>query len=196
MQEYLMRCQWGTTWDNMQPWIAARRFKEFSVLDGQLKEFFGQYKASFLPLPQKTILSAMSADLVKSRQAALELYMVRIVETMPEVLTSQFLDVFLNMRNRIAAIKKSIARNEKKELEVAIRNGDVELDADGLPVGRMSLGANSKAPAPGGLASMSEFGGKEPESKENGGQYYEKYSWAVAQRMKAIDIGVCMSSFI
>lgn len=28
-----MRCQWGTTWDNMQPWISARRFREFDRLD-------------------------------------------------------------------------------------------------------------------------------------------------------------------
>ena len=34
--EYLMRCQWGTTWDNMKPWIAARRYKEFSFLDSQV----------------------------------------------------------------------------------------------------------------------------------------------------------------
>ena len=26
-----MRCQWGTTWDNMQPWIVARRYREFDA---------------------------------------------------------------------------------------------------------------------------------------------------------------------
>ena len=31
-----MRCQWGLTWDTMKPWIAARRFKEFSYLDTQV----------------------------------------------------------------------------------------------------------------------------------------------------------------
>ena len=196
-----MRCQWGTTWDNMQPWIAARRYKEFSILDGQLREYYGQYKSNMLALPQKTILSAMDADLVKSRQIALELYMARIVESMPEILTSQFMDVFLNMRNRISAIKKSIAQKEKKELEVAIRNGDVELDSDGMPIGigigRISIGHGpGMAPAPGGLTNMSALGASkadmeaEQESRENGGQYYERYSWSTASRMKAIDIGV------
>ena len=31
-----MRCQWGTTWDNMQPWIVARRYREFDVLNFQV----------------------------------------------------------------------------------------------------------------------------------------------------------------
>lgn len=35
-QEYLMRCQWGTTWENMQPWIVARRYREFDVLNFQV----------------------------------------------------------------------------------------------------------------------------------------------------------------
>lgn len=31
-----MRCQWGTTWENMQPWIVARRYREFDVLNFQV----------------------------------------------------------------------------------------------------------------------------------------------------------------
>lgn len=38
LQEYLMRCQWGTTWENMQPWLVARRFREFDTLN-ELVEF-------------------------------------------------------------------------------------------------------------------------------------------------------------
>lgn len=34
-----MRCQWGTTWENLQPWIAARRYREFEVLDSQVSFF-------------------------------------------------------------------------------------------------------------------------------------------------------------
>ena len=35
-----MRCQWGTHWDNLQPWIAARRYREFDVLDAQVYPLF------------------------------------------------------------------------------------------------------------------------------------------------------------
>jgi hypothetical protein len=28
-----MRCQWGKTWDNMKPWLVARRFREFDLLN-------------------------------------------------------------------------------------------------------------------------------------------------------------------
>jgi hypothetical protein len=31
-----MRCQWGTTWENMQPWIVARRYREFDILNIQV----------------------------------------------------------------------------------------------------------------------------------------------------------------
>ena len=30
--EYLMRCQWGSNFDNMQPWIVAHRYSEFDKL--------------------------------------------------------------------------------------------------------------------------------------------------------------------
>jgi hypothetical protein len=36
--EYLMRCQWGPDWDSMQPWIVARRFREFVNLDNDIKQ--------------------------------------------------------------------------------------------------------------------------------------------------------------
>jgi len=36
--EYLMRCQWGPDWNSMQPWIVARRFREFVNLDGDIKQ--------------------------------------------------------------------------------------------------------------------------------------------------------------
>lgn len=35
--EYLMRCQWGTDWNNLQPWIAARRYREFDRLDYEVR---------------------------------------------------------------------------------------------------------------------------------------------------------------
>ena len=36
--EYLMRCQWGPDWDTMQPWIVARRFREFVNLDSDIRQ--------------------------------------------------------------------------------------------------------------------------------------------------------------
>ena len=39
--EYLMRCQWGPDWDTMQPWIVARRFREFVSLDGDVRSVLG-----------------------------------------------------------------------------------------------------------------------------------------------------------
>lgn len=51
--EYLMRCQWGSTFDNMQPWIVAHRFSEFALLDKQLKKHFPLIAPSLPSLPKK-----------------------------------------------------------------------------------------------------------------------------------------------
>ena len=32
-----MRCQWGSNWDNLQPWISARRYREFDRLDAEVR---------------------------------------------------------------------------------------------------------------------------------------------------------------
>jgi hypothetical protein len=39
-----MRCQWGTTWENMQPWIVARRYREFDSLDNQVRTIDTEYR--------------------------------------------------------------------------------------------------------------------------------------------------------
>ena len=51
--EYLMRCQWGTCFENMQPWIVAHRYKEFDVMDHQIRREFPLLASSLVPLPKK-----------------------------------------------------------------------------------------------------------------------------------------------
>ncbi len=108
-----MRCQWGPTWETMRPWIAARRFKEFSYLDSQLRDHFPKYNSQFLPLPEKKLIGHLDTDVVKGRQIALELYMVRLVETMPDALASNYVNVFLNMKNRVSVICAKIDQEER-----------------------------------------------------------------------------------
>jgi hypothetical protein len=80
-----MRCQWGTTWENLQPWIAARRFREFEVLDVQLKAKFPTLASSLLTLPQKDFFRSLESDVVQKRRQALEDYMSKIVSSVPSV---------------------------------------------------------------------------------------------------------------
>ena len=51
--EYLMRCQWGTSFENMQPWIVAHRYKEFDILDHQIRREYSLLASSLVPLPKK-----------------------------------------------------------------------------------------------------------------------------------------------
>lgn len=116
-----MRCQWGTSWENMKPWIAARRFKEFSFLDTQLRDNFPQYRNQLLPLPEKKLIGHLDSDVVRGRQIALELYMTRLVESMTEILSSSYMDIFLNMKNRITSIMKKIDHEDRID---AMRNAE------------------------------------------------------------------------
>ena len=51
----------------------------------QIRDHFPKYRLQLLPLPEKRIVGHLSSDVVKGRQIALELYMTRLVEGMPEV---------------------------------------------------------------------------------------------------------------
>lgn len=48
-----MRCQWGTIFDNLQPWISARRYREFDVLNDEIKKAFPAYASNLPALPEK-----------------------------------------------------------------------------------------------------------------------------------------------
>jgi PX domain len=106
--EYLMRCQWGTTWDNMQPWIVARRYREFDALDYQLRRSFPSQIGQLVPLPEKSFFSSMASSIVDQRRRTLEDYMSRIVQRLPTVLRSRNIDDFLGISERIHLIRAQL----------------------------------------------------------------------------------------
>jgi len=67
----------------------------------------------------------MDDDVVKNRQASLELYMTRIVETMSDVVSSSYIDIFLNMKNRIAVITSKIQQEERIAAANAVASGEI-----------------------------------------------------------------------
>ncbi len=109
--EYLMRCQWGTTWENMQPWIVARRYREFDALDYQLRRSFPSQTSMLIVLPEKSFFSAMDATVVDRRRRALEDYMARIVQRLPTILRSRNVDEFLGISERLATIRSALGPN-------------------------------------------------------------------------------------
>lgn len=104
--EYLMRCQWGTSWDNLQPWISARRYREFDALDAKLRT---EFRNTALPvLIEKDYFRFLESDVIAKRRRALEVYMTTIVSTMPLVLRSEWMDEFLGISERIVTIKRDL----------------------------------------------------------------------------------------
>jgi len=106
--EYLMRCQWGTNWENMQPWIAARRFREFEQLDSSLRKHFALLSNNLCPMPEKDFFRFLDAEVVEKRRIALEDYMTRIVTKLPSILRSELFNEFLGIGERIASIRAKI----------------------------------------------------------------------------------------
>ena len=106
--EYLMRCQWGTNWENMQPWIAARRFREFEQLDSSLRKHFALLSNNLCPMPEKDFFRFLDAEVVEKRRIALEDYMTRIVTKLPSILRSELFNEFLGVGERIASIRAKI----------------------------------------------------------------------------------------
>ena len=119
--EYLMRCQWGTNWENMQPWIAARRFREFEQLDSSLRKHFALLSNNLCPMPEKDFFRFLDAEVVERRRIALEDYMARIVTKLPSILRSEVINEFLGIGERIASIRAKICgfdtpRNNNTEM--------------------------------------------------------------------------------
>lgn len=110
--EYLMRCQWGTEWSNMEPWIVARRYSEFESLHNDIRDrYFSLFNA--LPqFPSKTMFGNLSEDTVKHRRDALEKYMTKIVTDLPTILRSRHIDIFLSITERVAKIRENIFKAE------------------------------------------------------------------------------------
>ena len=86
--EYIMRCQWGTTFNHMAPWMVARRFREFCALDANLKEAYPDAVDRFPKMPGKTFFGTLSPDTVETRQRELEAYIVGLFEMVPAALHS------------------------------------------------------------------------------------------------------------
>lgn len=103
--EYLMRCQWGTSFENLQPWIVAHRYREFDKLDQDLKKRFPALEVTMPKLPKKEFLWSMETQVVTKRRQALEEYMVKLVQSFPTLLRSDLMDVFLHIAERIQSIK-------------------------------------------------------------------------------------------
>ena len=118
--EYLMRCQWGTSFDNMKPWIVAHRYSEFHALHQQLKAEFPRPNADYpsssynnvinLPrLPSKEFFNSLDLQVVEKRRNGIEAYFTEIVSKMPTVLKSRSIDNFLFVSERIKSIKTTLA---------------------------------------------------------------------------------------
>lgn len=107
-----MRCQWGTRWDNMQPWLVARRFREFDALNemvrrgsppctafvlmvhlSQLTKHFPRSKDKMFPLPKKLLFGSLDSETIDQRTRDIEEYMATIITDIPavRVIPSQYL---------------------------------------------------------------------------------------------------------
>jgi hypothetical protein len=112
--EYLMRCQWGTTFENLQPWIVAHRYREFDKLDQDLKKKFPGMEKNMPKLPQKELFRSMDSSIVAQRRTTIEDYMAKVVVSMPTLLRSDVMDQFLRISERIIAIRGILKLNETK----------------------------------------------------------------------------------
>jgi len=114
--EYLMRCQWGVDWNSMQPWIVARRFREFVALDGDLRRIWGQSGMDggdkFPDLPSRFNLfgsDRLDDATVESRKVQLEEYMVCIIQNFPLLMKSSAISRFVGVKERVKAIRAQLA---------------------------------------------------------------------------------------
>lgn len=106
--EYLMRCQWGTTFENMQPWIVAHRYKEFDTLDGQIRRMFPLLQHNMPSMPEKDFFNYLNSSVIAKRRQGLEDYVSKIVISMPTILRSELFNSFLGINERLVVIKKKL----------------------------------------------------------------------------------------
>ena len=122
--------------------------------------------------------NCMLSHIPIGRQIALELYMTRVVETMPEVVDSAFLNVFLNMKNRINVIRSGLLREEHVEIERNLTNGVTDEESM-----RLSIPHH----APGSSAELS-LSGPEGGNPTEVSALPQKYSDEVAAAIRNIDL--------
>lgn len=118
--EYLMRCQWGTTFDNLQPWIVAHRYREFDKLDADLKKKFSYLEKNMPKLPKKEFFRNMRSDVVSRRRQILEEYMTKIVTSMPSLMKSDIMERFLRINERIIVIRSLLNIDAAVPLKAAV----------------------------------------------------------------------------
>jgi hypothetical protein len=145
--EYLMRCQWGTTFDNMQPWIVAHRYREFDQLDQALKRKFPRLEPNMPKLPKKDLFRALSSDVVAERRGVLEEYMSKIVNSMPSLLRSELMNDFLDITNRISGIRMKLLRESNKRVAEAAAGGVPAESTSATPAAAAGSPVPVKGPA-------------------------------------------------
>uniref|UniRef100_A0A7S3K4V4 PX domain-containing protein n=2 Tax=Aureoumbra lagunensis TaxID=44058 RepID=A0A7S3K4V4_9STRA len=101
--EYIIRCQFGKTFETMKPWMVARRFREFVAVDANLRAALPDLAPHLPPLPSSFVFFAMSPQVVEQRQHGLEQYLKTLITEFPATLKSPQLDEFLCIHSRIAA---------------------------------------------------------------------------------------------
>ncbi len=102
--EYVMRCQWGPDQKAMTPWMVARRYREFAALDKDIHSSFPYLRGTLPCLPPKELFKT-STDVVARRKVGLEQYMTFIITNVPDVLTSEYMDRFLTISERLMQIR-------------------------------------------------------------------------------------------
>lgn len=106
--EYLMRCQWGTTWENMQPWLVARRFREFDALNELLQRHFPKLREKMFPLPKKLLFGSLQSETIDQRTKDIEEYMATIITNIPNMLKSRYIDDFFGISARLKTIRAQL----------------------------------------------------------------------------------------
>ena len=96
--EYLMRCQWGSNWDNMQPWLVARRFREFDTLNDLLIQNYPNSKHKLKSLPKKLFFGSLDPTTVRERTEGIKDYVCTIVTDIPVMLKSKYVDGFFSIQ--------------------------------------------------------------------------------------------------
>ena len=131
--EYLMRCQWGTNWNNLQPWISARRYREFDAIDAELRRVFPNHERNMPHLPAKDFFRFLEADVIDKRRETLENYMSRVVLHLPSILRSKLVSDFLGIKERIKVIKKQLLNVESFSSNPATLNAQTVYGQDPGP---------------------------------------------------------------
>ena len=184
--EYLMRCQWGTSWDNLQPWISARRYREFDVLDAELRRMFPNYERAMPQLPGKDFFRFLEADVIDKRRQTLENYMSRIVLHLPTILRSRTISEFLGIQERLVTIKAQFAAAKTAAPSAAPsgQSPDVAQSLVDTRTGSPAPATSDAAPAP---ASSSAFSAIVRDSQVLGDDAFIKTADQAEQRRVDLD---------